>query len=229
MAEDRESGMTQAGPDGPVRASRLEARVGGRPLMVYLVLLGGIATLVMLLVIVWMSATNNGNDKVPICLDMSGADAIAAIEAGEVKRVNILVDRLQPNIGPAAIQVDLIDDTCRKLPQGADNRHILLEVLGAVEYFNSTGDQRVRTNYMMEDVPANLLATSTPTPEPTGTPTNTPEPTAISTPEPTSTPSPEPTDTPRPTATPAPPTATATATVPPRATNPPTAAPTRKP
>ena len=211
MASDRDS-APQTPDDGVVRTSRLEKRVGGRPLMVYLVLLGGIASLALLVVVVWISATADKPVATQICLDISGPDAIDAIEAGEVARVDVLVDRLQPSIGPAAIQLIYIDDSCRKLPQGVDYRHTLLEVLGAVEFFNANGDQRVRIDYLREDVPANLLSTSTATP--TSTPT--PMPTATQAP-PTATPVP-------PTATPLPPTSTATATA-----VPPTATPTSKP
>ena len=145
----------------------LDRRIGGRPLMVYLVLFAGAATLLLLLIIVWISATGGGESEQPICLDIVKQDAISQVYAGSVKRVNVLIDEANPTLGPFALQLDMSDGSCRKLPQGADNQSGMLEVLGAVEFSNTIGDQRVRTNYQRKQVPAELMQTSTPTPEPT--------------------------------------------------------------
>lgn len=145
----------------------LDRRIGGRPLMVYLVLFAGAATLFLLLIIVWISATGGGEGEQPICLDIAKDEAISQVYAGSVKRVNVLIDEANPTLGPFALQLDMSDGSCRKLPQGVGNQSGMLEVLGAVEFSNTIGDQRVRTNYQRKQVPPELMQTSTPTVEPT--------------------------------------------------------------
>jgi len=163
------------GPENPLPSGEppdrmrdyLDRRIGGRPLMVYLVLFAGAATLFLLLIIVWISATGGGESEQPICLDIAKQDAINQVYAGSVKRVNVLIDEANPALGPFALQLDMSDGSCRKLPQGADNQSGMLELLGAVEFSNTIGDQRVRTNYQRKQVPAELMLTSTPTLVPT--------------------------------------------------------------
>jgi hypothetical protein len=196
--------------------NRLEQALGGRPLMVYLVLFAGAGALLVLLMIVWISATGGGEEERPICLDISAADAQAAILAGEVSRVDIVVDREHPDVGPTAVQLELTDQSCRRLaPTGADNRDAAYQVVGVVYVYNSTGEQRISIHTKREDVPNEFLVTSTPVPtetatlEPTVPLTNTPIP------PPTATVPPPPTGT-------APPPPTETATVEPMVTLPPT-------
>lgn len=145
----------------------LDRRIGGRPLMVYLVLFAGAAILFLLLAIVWISATGGGEGEQPICLDIAKDDAISQVYAGSVKRVNVLIDDANPTLGPFALQLDMSDGSCRKLPEGIDNQSGMLEVLGAVEFSNTIGDQRVRTNYQRTQVPPELMQTATPTVQPT--------------------------------------------------------------
>ena len=42
----------------------------------------------------------------------------------------------------------------------------MLQVLGAVEYSNTIGESRIRSEYRRESVPAELMATTTPTVDP---------------------------------------------------------------
>ncbi|MFL5762287.1 MAG: hypothetical protein ACJ789_21515 [Thermomicrobiales bacterium] len=176
--------------------NRLEQALGGRPLIVYLVLFAGAGALLVLLMIVWISATGGGEEERPICLDISAADAQAAILAGKVSRVDIVVDRQHPDVGPTAVQLELSDQSCRRLaPTGADNRDAAYQVVGVVYVYNSTGEQRIRIHTKREDVPNQFLVTSTavptetPTLAPTVVPTETPTslPTATTPPQPTST------------------------------------------
>jgi hypothetical protein len=182
--------------------NRLEQALGGRPLMVYLVLFAGAGALLVLLLIVWISATGGGEEEHPICLDISATDAQTAILAGEVSRVDIVVDREHPDVGPTAVQLELTDQSCRRLaPTGADNRDAAYQVVGVVYVYNSTGEQRIRIHTKREDVPNEFLVTSTALPtetatlEPTVPPTETlvPPPTETFTPEPTHTATVEPT------------------------------------
>jgi hypothetical protein len=212
--DDQNEGLTdQPAPEGGLAAaddlrSRVERRFGDRPMMVYLVLIAGAASLLLLLLIVWISATGGGDDDTPVCLDISTQEALDLIDAGRIERVDILYATERPEAGPAAIQLQLVDDSCRKLPQGADNRLKSLQVIGAVEFYNRYADQQIAVNYREGEIPREFLVTSTPAPTETAIPTETPTPIPASptlpptaTPEPTATPSP----TPEPTQTPVPP------------------------
>lgn len=214
--ERTEAGEPSPTADAEYPIDRLRQRfgqqLGGRPLMVYLVLFAGAATLLLLLVIVWYSATGGGNDESPLCTAITADEASNAILAGQVERVDVLVDRDDPLSSLTLIVLRLTDGTCRQTAQGADVRGDLYRILGVIELYNNFGEQRVRVHYQRQDIQPELLATSTPTP------TVTPLPTETATVPPVA---------PSPTATIAPPTETATATAPPTAT--PTATPTGSP
>src|SRR6188472_3835743 len=57
------------------QTSALNRTVGGRPLMVYLVLAAGAATLLLLLFIVWFSGRNDGSSNLQFCTSISAAEA----------------------------------------------------------------------------------------------------------------------------------------------------------
>ena len=179
---------------------RLRRRMGGRPLMVYVVLFAGAATLLLLLAVVWISATNNGDDEAEICTDIAPAEAQGAILDGQVRRIRVLVDQDQPVETLTGIVLEFLDDACRQTPQGADTRAELFRVLGAVELYNHFNDEAgVRITYTQQDIQRELLATSTPVPTetPTETPTAPPaSPTAAVADTPTPTESPVATETP---------------------------------
>jgi hypothetical protein len=196
--------------------SSMQRRLEGKPVLIYGTLAAGALVLLLLLMIVWLSTRDSGS-PVNLCLDTNVAEAQAAILEGGVRRADVLIDAEQPMQGLTAIQLELEDGECRKLPEGADNRGQLLQVLGLIELYNQEGDGNVRVEYQREDVPANLLLTSTPIPSITPTSTapasplaGTPVPVLGSspTPTPTATVTPSPTHTPSPTATPATPIAT---------------------
>jgi hypothetical protein len=147
---------------------RLEQRIGGRPLILYLVIIAGVGALVLLLVIIIVSATKDGDNNQSTCLDISPHDAVAQIFAGNVEKATITIDNEQNELGPVAITIEFKDNGgCRTLPQGIDNRDGMLQILGAIEYANTINGQKVRTEYDREDVPVELLSTATPTPSPT--------------------------------------------------------------
>jgi hypothetical protein len=126
--------------------------------------------------------------------------------------------------GLTAIQLELEDGECRKLPEGADNRASLLQVLGLVELYNQEGEGSVRVEYQRETIPPNLLMTSTPVPTETP-PTAEASPTAAS-PVPVTTKTATPTPSPSFTAVPS---NTASPVVTERPTNSPTNRPTVAP
>ena len=174
--------------------SSMQRRLEGKPVLIYGTLIAGAVVLLLLLMVVWLSTRNSGS-PVNLCLDTNVAEAQAAILEGGVRRADVLIDAEQPMQGLTAIQLELEDGECRKLPEGADNRGQLLQVLGLIELYNQEGDGNVRVEYQREEVPANLLLTSTPIP--TITPTaeasplvGTPLPVLGSSPTPMASPSP---------------------------------------
>ena len=149
---------------------RLGRRMGGRPLMVYVVLFAGAATLLLLLAVVWISATNNDGDDAEICTEIAPLEAQAEILDGQVRRIRVLVDPDQPVETLTGIVLEFVNDACRQTPQGADIRTELFSVLGAVELYNQFNEEGgVRITYTQQDIQRELLATSTPVPTETAT------------------------------------------------------------
>jgi hypothetical protein len=190
-------------PEGEYPVDRLRQRfsqtVGNRPIMVYLVLVAGAATLVLLLAIVWISATGGGPDERPICTAISTSEAEQAILGGQVSRINVLVDRDEPLQTLSGIVLEMTDGACRQPAQGADARNDLYQLLGVVELYNNFGEQRIRVHYQRQEIQAELLVTSTPTPAATMPITETPTVVATETPAATATIAPPPTETTSPT------------------------------
>lgn len=183
--------------DGAISA--MQRRLDGKPVLIYGTLIAGAIALLFLLMVVWLSTRNDGSPVV-LCLDTSMTEAQQTIVDGGVRRIDVLIDADQPVEGLAAIQLELADGECRKLPEGADNRAMLLQILGLVELYNQQGNGNIRVEYQRESIPPNLLMTSTPIPSETpptreaspipATPVPAPPtvtPTATSTPTPTQT------------------------------------------
>jgi cell division septation protein DedD len=153
---------------------RVNDSLGKRPLTVYLVLFAGAATLLLLLGVVWISSRSGDDNQELICTEIAPADARTAVLAGEVARINVLVDTETPTQTLTGIQLRFTDGGCRQTPQGADIREALFSVIGAVELFNHYGEQSVDIQYQAQSIAPELLATSTNTAEPTLPPTETP-------------------------------------------------------
>ncbi len=183
------NGPTLAHDDsGNWMRDRLEQEVGGRPLILYLLMAAGLAVLVLLAIIIWVSARGDGRSAQAICLDIDPQEAINQVMAGNVDAVYVIVDNSQPQLGPAALQLEMSDKSCRITPQGVDNRDQMLQVLGAIEYSNTIGENRIRSEYRREAVPAELMATKTPTIAPEEEPTATVDPNATATTDPNAAP-----------------------------------------
>ncbi|MCC6945782.1 MAG: hypothetical protein IT335_14475, partial [Thermomicrobiales bacterium] len=139
---------------------------------------------------VWLSSRNDGGGRLPLCLDITAERAAEAVLAGEVEQVDVLLDQEDPLKGLTAIQLQLADGECRRLPEGADNRDGLYQLLGAVSLYNAAGGgQRIDVDYLRQEVPAGLLGTSTPEPSPTAEPSATAEPSPTAEPSATVAPS----------------------------------------
>lgn len=165
-------GLTPETPEDDEPSSwwrdRLEQRIGGRPLILYLVIVAGVGALLLLLVIIIVSATKDDSNNQSNCLDIAPHDAVSEIFAGNVEKATITIDNEQSQLGPVAVKLEFKDKGgCRSLPQGVDNRDSMLQILGAIEYANTINGQKVRTEYDRENVPVELLSTATPTPSPT--------------------------------------------------------------
>ena len=120
-------------PDSSIPAddgafSSMQRRLEGKPMLIYGTLIGGALALLFLLMVVWLSTRDSGS-KVNLCLDTTVAEAQSAILDGGVRRADVLIDAEQPMQGLTAIQLQLENGECRKLPEGADNRGQLLQVL----------------------------------------------------------------------------------------------------
>jgi len=187
-------------PDEPdeLISRRLNRTIAGRPLIVYLVLFAGGATLLLLLAIVWISATRDDDDRSKFCAPITTQEAQQVILGGQVERMIVLVDEENPLTGLTGMRLELTDESCREPQQGADARDDLYQIIGAAEFFNTFGEQRVRITYQRQEIQAALLSTSTSTPTATLPPTETPTPsqtplvTPTATPTATATTSPEP-------------------------------------
>jgi hypothetical protein len=159
---------------------RLEQEVGGRPLILYLLMVAGLAVLVLLGIIIWVSARGDGRTAQAICLDIAPPEAVVQVMEGNVDGVFVIIDRNSPELGPAALQLEMSDGSCRVTPQGIEHRDEMLQVLGAIEFTNTIGENRIRSEYRREAIPAELMATPTPTllPETGGSETPTVDPLA---------------------------------------------------
>ena len=116
-ASDQEQNHRQGG-DGPypldAMRERLRPMLGNRPLSVYGVLAAGIAVLLVLLAIIWITATDNDTPEPPVCVNLDAANAQEEILAGRVDRATVLFDPevVSPDnarFGPAAVRLDLLD------------------------------------------------------------------------------------------------------------------------
>jgi len=154
--------------------SRVNESLAGRPLTVYLVLFAGAATLLLLLAVVWISATGGGDSEEVICTEVQPADARAAVLGGQIERINILVDKDDPIQSLTGIQLRYADGTCRQTPQGAGVRDELLGIIGAVDLYNNYSDSSIRKHYQSQEIESELLATTTPTASSTPPLTRTP-------------------------------------------------------
>lgn len=169
--------------------------------LVYVALGAGAVVLAILLLIVWLSSRDDDSGQLPLCLDITAPRAIDAVLAGNVEQIDVLLDQHEPLNGLTAIQLQMVDGDCRRLPEGADNRQDLFQLLGAAELYNEAGERRIDIRYLRQDVPAALMRTSTPVrtptiePSPTDLPTMTPAPSRTPTIPPTLTPTPAPSPT----------------------------------
>lgn len=207
----------------------------GRPFSVYAVLAIGVATLLILLLVVYFSAADRDRADQPICTTIQPEQAELAVRDGTARRLTIAYDdevEIPTNRrwGPVLARLDYANGQCANLPQGIANQGDVYTIVGVIEVYNETTENpRVEIIYERSGtLDEGLFAMPSPTASPTLAPTVTPSPT----PGPTLEPSPDPTlgPTPGSTVTPAPP-ATESVVIPPIGppVAPPAVAPTASP
>lgn len=204
MADEQNEPTNVQPPDERVaRASRLRRRLGGngpesdderegRPFSVYVILFGGVAALVILLFVVYLSSDRSIPDQ-PICSTISVDAAQSAVLEGRIRGITIAYDDeaeppSAPNWGPVLVRINYNDGQCANLPQGITQQDRLYQLIGTIQVYNDiTENQKVEIKYdRTTSLEESLYFTPTPiptmTPEPTPTPDETPVPRETATP-----------------------------------------------
>lgn len=203
MADETHEPTVQESSSEPKdRASRFRRRIGGgngeddgegRPLSVYVILFGGVAALVILLFVVYLSSDRSIPDQ-PICSTISVDAAQEAVLEGRIRGVTIAYDdEAEPpsaiEWGPVLVRLSYNDGQCANLPQGITQKDRLYQLIGTIQVYNDiTENQQVEIKYdRTTALDETLFHTPTPIPTQTPAPTPTPEvlPTSEVTPEPT--------------------------------------------
>lgn len=187
---------TQDAQDNASRATRLKQYRfgksdesdddGGRPKSVYIILFGGVAALVILLFVVYLSSDRSIPDQ-PICSTISIDNAQNSVLEGRIRGITIAYDdTAEPpsaeNWGPVLVRLNFTDGQCANLPQGIMQQDRLYQLIGTITMYNDTTEnQKVEIKYdRSTELPESLF--HTPTPQPTTEPETTPTP--VETPEP---------------------------------------------
>lgn len=166
----------------------------GRPKSVYVILVAGVLSLLVLLLVVYLTSSPAIPDQ-PICSMVSLEQAQNAVLEGRIRGVTVAYDdTAEPpsadNWGPVLIRMSYTDGQCANLPQGITQQDRLYQLIGVIQIYNDiTENQKVEIKYdRSTSLPESLF--QTPTPFPTNTPA--PSPTPTETPEPRNTPVPTP-------------------------------------
>lgn len=156
-------------------ATEPASRLRDRPLAVYGVLGLGVATLLILLGIIYFSSSDRDEPDQPICTAITAGDAMRRIYAGEVERLTVNYDdtgdpQTSERFGPVLARIDFIDGQCANLPEGIMGSTEIYQVLGVIEFYNDTTENpRVEVRKERSESLQDSLY-QTPTPEPTETP-----------------------------------------------------------
>lgn len=162
---------------------------------VYGILAAGVAALLILLLVIYLTASDRGNPEQPICTTISPEQASLAVRDGRAETLTIAYDDevetpTSERWGPVLARIDYADGQCANLPQGIANQTDVYAIVGVINFYNETTEntqvrilyERSRTLYaglfvMPTEVPtatvpppATVIVTPTPDPEPTGLP-----------------------------------------------------------
>jgi len=153
----------------------------GRPLSVYGILAIGVATLLVLLLVVYFSASDRDNPDQPICTSIQPAQAENAVRDGQAQRLTIAYDDeiempTNKRWGPVLARLDYADGQCANLPQGIANQGDVYAIVGVINFYNETTENPQveivydRSNSLDEGLFVPPTIPTTPTPVPTATP-----------------------------------------------------------
>lgn len=201
--ETQEPTIDDSSEDPAKGQSRFRRRIGnrgndgeGRPLSVYVILFGGVAALVILLFVVYLSSDRSIPDQ-PICSTISVTKAQDAVLEGRIRGITIAYDDeaeppSAPNWGPVLVRISYNDGQCANLPQGITQQDRIYQLIGTIQVYNDTTEnQKVEIKYdRTTSLDESLYYT--PTPIPTQTPAPTPTPAESPTPRVTPAPTHEP-------------------------------------
>jgi hypothetical protein len=169
----------------PTASSSGSKRPGGRPLGVYGILAAGVATLLVLLGIIYWSSGDRDRPERPICTNITLDEARASVYAGEVEQLVVNYDESGDPVsgdryGPVVASMTYVNGQCGNLPQGVVTADQIYTLLGIIEFYNDT-TQSTQVNVIKERNEAladSLYWTPTAIPTETPLPTETPQPTA---------------------------------------------------
>ncbi len=197
MAEEPNDELTTGADASPGRTRRLTKRLvgngssqDGRPLSVYIILFGGVAALIVLLFVIYLSSDRSIPDQ-PICSSVSVDQAQTAVLEGRIRGITVAYDDTveppsEPNWGPVLVRLSYTDGQCAILPQGITQQDRMFQLIGTITIYNDvTENQKVEIKYdRSTELDATLFATPTPLPPQAPTPSPTPEETDTATPTP---------------------------------------------
>lgn len=180
----------------------------GRPMSVYGILAAGVTALLILLVVIYLTASDRGDPDQPICTTITPEQASLAVRDRQAERLTIAYDDeietpTSERWGPVLARLDYVDGQCANLPQGIANQADVYEIVGVINVYNEiTENTQVQIVYERSSTlnaglfviptevptatvppPATVIVTPTPEPVPTQPPVIPPA-TPVATPEP---------------------------------------------
>lgn len=167
----------------------------GRPMSVYGILAAGVTALLILLLVIYLTASDRGDPDQPICTTISPEQASLAVRDGQAEKLTIAYDDeietpTSERWGPVLARLDYADGQCANLPQGIANQPDVYEIVGVINVYNEiTENTQVQVVYERSSTlnaglfviptevptatvppPATVIVTPTPEPVPTQPP-----------------------------------------------------------
>lgn len=110
---------------------------------VYGILAAGVSALLILLLVIYLTASDRGNPDQPICTTISPEQASLAVRDGRAERLTIAYDDeietpTADRWGPVLARLDYADGQCANLPQGITNQSDVYAIVGVINFYNET-------------------------------------------------------------------------------------------
>jgi hypothetical protein len=141
---------------------------------VYGILAVGVAALLILLLVIYLTASDRGDPDQPICTAISPEQASLAVRSGRAEQLTIAYDDeietpTSERWGPVLARLDYTDGQCANLPQGIANQADVYQIVGVINVYNEiTENTQVQIVYERSSA-LNAGLFVMPTPEPTAT------------------------------------------------------------